>query len=69
MTKVLLYVFLVCIILFFAYINSLNEVETFIPIPAIINQNVRPHVRRVKKHGNNIFNKTHIKARRMVRGR
>ena len=62
MTKVLLYVFLVCIILFFAYINSLNEVETFTPA---INRRIRPHVRRVKRHGNNIFNNTHIKVRRM----
>lgn len=64
MTKVLLYVFLVCIILFFAYINSLNEVETFIPV---INRRVRPHVRRVKRQGNQIINTGYNTARRMVR--
>ena len=64
MTKVLLYVFLVCIILFFAYINSLNEVETFIPA---INRRVRPHVRRVKRQGNQIINTGYNTARRMVR--
>lgn len=64
MTKLLLYVFLVCIILFFAYINSLNEVETFIPA---INRRIRPHVRRVKRHGNNMFNNGYNKARRIVR--
>lgn len=64
MTKLLLYVFLVCIILFFAYINSLNEVETFTPA---INRRIRPHVRRVKRHGNNMFNNGYNKARRIVR--
>lgn len=64
MTKVLLYVFLVCIILFFAYINSLNEVETFI---SVINRRVRPHVRRVKRQGNQIINTGYNTARRMVR--
>ena len=64
MTKLLLYVFLVCIILFFAYINSLNEVETFTPA---INRRIRPHVRRVKKHGNQMITTTHHKVRRMVK--
>lgn len=64
MNKLLLYVLLVCIILFFAYINSLNQVETFIPA---INRRVRPHVRRVKRHGNNMFNNGYNKAKRMVR--
>jgi len=64
MTKLLLYVFLVCIILFFAYINSLNEVETF---TSAISQSVRPHVRRVKRHSNNMFNNTHHKVKRMLR--
>ena len=63
MTKLLLYVFLVCIILFFAYINSLNEVETFTPIT----RHIRPHVRRVKKHGNQMITTTHHKVRRMVK--
>lgn len=64
MTKLLLYVFLVCIILFFAYINSLNEVETFTPN---INRHIRRHVRRVKNYGNNMTTTTHHKLRRMVR--
>ena len=64
MTKLLLYVFLVCIILFFAYINSLNEVETFTPA---IKQGIRPHVRRVKKHGNNMLNTGYNKIRRIGR--
>lgn len=64
MTKLLLYVFLVCIILFFAYINSLNEVEAFTPA---INRRIRPHVRLVKKHGNNMFNTGHHKVRRYIR--
>ncbi|MAD12366.1 MAG: hypothetical protein CMC04_06570 [Flavobacteriaceae bacterium] len=67
MTKLLLYVFLVCIILFFAYINSLNEVETFKPFIPAINRRIRPHVRRVKKHGNNMLNTGYNKAKRMVR--
>lgn len=60
MTKLLLYVFLVCIILFFAYINSLNEVEAF-------NQIIRPHVRRLKKHGNKMITTTHHKVKRYIR--
>lgn len=64
MTKLLLYVFLVCIILFFAYINSLNEVETFIPA---INRRIRPHLRRVKRQGNQMFTTGYNKAKRMVR--
>ena len=67
MTKLLLYVFLVCIILFFAYINSLNEVETFKPFIPAINRRIRPHVRRVKKHGNQMITSGYHKARRMRR--
>ena len=62
MTKLLLYVFLVCIILFFAYINSLNEVETFTPIT----RHIRPHVRRLKNNGNKMFNIGHNKVRRHI---
>jgi hypothetical protein len=64
MTKIVFYVLLACIILFFAYINSLNEVETFTPA---INRRIRPHVRRVKKHGNQMITSGYHKARRMVR--
>jgi len=64
MTKLLLYVFLVCIILFFAYINSLNEVESFIPAS---NRRIRPHLRRVKQQGNEMFTTRYNKARRMVK--
>jgi lantibiotic modifying enzyme len=64
MTKLLLYVFLVCIILFFAYINSLNGVESFTPA---INRMIRPHVRRVKQQGNQMITTTHHKVRRMVK--
>lgn len=63
MTKLLLYVFLVCIILFFAYINSLNEVESFIPA---INRRIRPQVRLVKKHGNKMITTGYNKARRNI---
>lgn len=63
MTKLLLYVFLVCIILFFAYINSLNEVEALTPY---INQKIRPHVRRLKNNGNQMITTTHHKVRRHI---
>lgn len=63
MTKLLLYVFLVCIILFFAYINSLNEVESF----KTIKRHIRRNVRRVKNHGNKMITTTQHKVKRMVR--